>query len=223
MANRPDLLLKSARLAQRTRAATLLHERLRLPMLARGKGDKEMQNAILMRRSKKIALIAHDNKKEELIEWARINCDVLAGHWLYATGATGYLLKSRLGLNVTHLESGPLGGDQQIGSRISEGQIDFVIFFSDPLEPQPHDSDVKALLRIAVVWNIPVACNRASADFIISSPLMSAEYERQVPDYSRHRARLAVQCAQGDELAGVDVDGPELSQSARSNVPFVRN
>jgi methylglyoxal synthase len=151
-----------------------------------------MQNTIAMRRNKKIALVAHDNKKKELFEWAKFNCKLLAEHSLYATGATGQFLKSRLGLNVTHLESGPLGGDQQIGSRISEGQIDFVIFFSDPLEPQPHDADVKALLRIAVVWNIPVACNRASADFIISSPLMSTVYERKVPDYSKYRARLAV-------------------------------
>jgi methylglyoxal synthase len=156
-----------------------------------------MQNTITMRRNKKIALAAHDNKKE-LFEWAKCNCKLLAKHSLHATGATAQLLKSRLGLNVTHLESGPLGGDQQIGSRISEGQIDFVIFFSDPLEPQPHDADVKALLRIAVVWNIPVACNRASADFIISSPLMSTVYERKLPDYSRYRARLTVRSAEGD-------------------------
>ena len=163
-----------------------------------------MQNTITMRRNKKIVLVAHDNKKEELFEWVTFNCKLLAEHSLYATGTTGQLLKSRLGLNVTHLESGPLGGDQQIGSRISEGQIDFVIFFSDPLEPQPHDADVKALLRIAVVWNIPVACNRASADFIISSPLMSAVYERKVPDYSKYRARLAVQGGEGDEWASVN-------------------
>jgi methylglyoxal synthase len=117
---------------------------------------------------------------------------LLAEHSLYATGTTGHFLKNRLGLTVAQLESGPLGGDQQIGSRISEGQIDFVIFFSDPLESQPHDPDVKALLRIAVVWNIPVAWNRASADFIISSPLMSSGYDRLVPDYSKYRARLAV-------------------------------
>lgn len=163
-----------------------------------------MQNTIAMRRNKKIALVAHDNKKEELFEWAKFNCKLLAEHSLYATGATGQLLKSRLGLNVTQLESGLLGGDQQIGSRISEGQIDFVIFFSDPLEPQPHDADVKALLRIAVVWNIPVACNRASADFIISSPLMSTVYERKVPDYSKYRARLAVRGVEGDAFASLD-------------------
>ena len=148
------------------------------------------QNTIEMARSKKIALVAHDNKKEELFEWAKCNRELLAEHSLYATGTTGLLLKKRLGLNVTHLESGPLGGDQQIGSRIAEGHIDFVIFFLDPLEPQAHDADVKALLRIAVVWNIPVACNRASADFIISSPLMSTIYERLVPDYSKYRSRL---------------------------------
>ena len=163
-----------------------------------------MQNTIAMRRNKKIALVAHDNKKEELFEWAKSNCKLLAEHSLYATGATGQLLKSRLGLNVTHLECGPLGGDQQIGSRISEGQIDFVIFFSDPLEPQPHDADVKALLRIAVVWNIPVACNRASADFIISSPLMSTVYERKVPDYSKYRAVPAACAVEDDECASLD-------------------
>ena len=163
-----------------------------------------MQNTIAMRRNKNIALVAHDNKKEELFEWAKLNCKWLAEHSLYATGATGQLLESRLGLNVTHLESGPLGGDQQIGSRIAEGLIDFVIFFSDPLEAQPHDADVKALLRIAVVWNIPVACNRASADFIISSPLMSAVYERKVPDYSKYKARLALRGAEGDEFVSLD-------------------
>src|ERR1700730_6896304 len=155
-------------------------------------GDKMIRNTIEMAGRKNIALVAHDNKKEELFEWARCNCKLLAEHSLYATGTTGQLLKTRLGLNVTHLESGPLGGDQQIGSRISEGQIDFVIFFSDPLEPQAHDADVKALLRIAVVWNIPVACNWASADFITSSPLMSTGYERLVPDYSKYRSRLAI-------------------------------
>ena len=136
----------------------------------------------LMARRKNIALVAHDNMKEELLQWAKYNLNVLGQHSLYATRTTGLLLKQRLGLNVTLLECGPLGGDQQIGSRISEGQIDFVILFSDPLEVQPHDSDVKALLRITVVWNIPVACNRASADFIISSPLMSTGYQRIIPD-----------------------------------------
>jgi methylglyoxal synthase len=136
---------------------------------------------IAMAGKKNIALVAHDKRKEELCEWARVNRDVLTEHSLYATATTGHLLTCRLGLNVTCLKSGPLGGDQQIGSRIAEGQIDCLIFFSDPLEPPPHDWDVKALLRIAVVWNIPVAWNRTSADFILSSPMMSGEYERVIP------------------------------------------
>jgi methylglyoxal synthase len=145
-----------------------------------------------MARRKNIALVAHDNRKEELLQWAKDNLNVLGDHSLYATRTTGQLLRRKLGLNVTLLESGPLGGDQQIGSRISENLINFVIFFLDPLEVQPHDSDVKALLRIAVVWNIPVACNRASADFIISSPLISTAYERAVPGHSNDRGRLLV-------------------------------
>ena len=163
-----------------------------------------MRRTILMARRKNIALVAHDNRKEELLKWTKDNLNLLGDHSLYATRTTGQLLKHRLGLNVTLLECGPLGGDQQIGSRISEGQIDFVILFSDPLEPQPHDADVKALLRIAVVWNIPVACNQASADFIISSPLMSTVYERKVPDYSKYRARLAVRGVEGDDFASLD-------------------
>jgi methylglyoxal synthase len=133
--------------------------------------------------TRNIALVAHDNKKHELLEWARFNRDLLADHILCATGTTGQLLEDNLGLTVRKFQSGPLGGDQQIGARIAEGSIDCLIFFWDPLEPQPHDPDVKALLRIAVVWNVPVACNRASADFIISSPLMAIGYQRQVPDY----------------------------------------
>ncbi len=138
---------------------------------------------------KKIALVAHDNKKRDLIAWAKFNRDLLAQHKLFATGTTGALLEKELGLEVTKLQSGPLGGDQQIGAKIVEGEIDFLIFFWDPLEPLPHDPDVKALLRIAVVWNIPVACNRASADYIISSPLMNEPYERILPDYTRHIER----------------------------------
>jgi len=138
---------------------------------------------------KRIALVAHDNKKRDLLEWAAYNRDLLARHELWATGTTGIMLEEALETPVCKLQSGPLGGDQQIGAKIAEGTIDFVIFFWDPLEPQPHDPDVKALLRIAVVWNIPVACNRASADFMISSPLMVEAYERQLPDYQVYRDR----------------------------------
>jgi methylglyoxal synthase len=119
-----------------------------------------------------IALIAHDNKKQDLVEWARFNHDTLARHHLVATGTTGGLLEKELGLEVEKLMSGPLGGDQQIGARIAEGGVHLIIFFWDPLEPHPHDVDVKALLRIAVVYDIPMACNRSTADFMISSPLM---------------------------------------------------
>ena len=139
---------------------------------------------------KRIALVAHDNKKRDLLEWARFNRDLLARHQLFATGTTGRMLEEALETPVVKLQSGPLGGDQQVGAKIAEGSIDFVIFFWDPLEPHPHDPDVKALLRIAVVWNIPVACNRASADFMISSPLMDAAYDRLLPDYEGYRQRL---------------------------------
>ena len=139
--------------------------------------------------SKRIALIAHDNKKRDLMEWARFNRAILANHHLVATGTTGRAVEDALGLPVARLQSGPLGGDQQIGARIAEGNIDLLIFFWDPLEPQPHDPDVKALLRLTVVWNIPVACNRASADFIISSPLMTKPYERLLPEYETYNSR----------------------------------
>jgi methylglyoxal synthase len=144
---------------------------------------------IKMERDKRIALVAHDNKKQTLVEWARYNRDLLAQHEVCATGTTGEILERELGFNITKLQSGPLGGDQQIGARIANGEIDFLIFFWDPLEPQPHDPDVKALLRMAVVWNIPIACNRSSADFMVSSPLMDGEYDRLVPDYEDYRAR----------------------------------
>lgn len=135
----------------------------------------------MMEARKRVALIAHDNKKQDLLEWARTHRAALEAHDLYATGTTGGLLEDGIGLPITRLLSGPFGGDQQIGAMIAEGRLDFVIFFWDPLQPQPHDPDVKALLRIAVVWNVPVACDRASADFMISSPLMSSRYERRVP------------------------------------------
>lgn len=138
---------------------------------------------------RRIALVAHDNKKQDLIEWASWNRAVLANHTIYATGTTGKLLEQALDFPIHKLMSGPLGGDQQIGAKIAEGEIDFLIFFWDPLEPQPHDPDVKALLRMAVVWNIPIACDRASADFMISSPLMDRRYVRLVPDYDVYRAR----------------------------------
>ncbi len=144
----------------------------------------------LLNQRKKIALIAHDHKKPDLLEWVRFNKGTLLKHDLFATGTTGKVLEEELGAKVTVFESGPLGGDQQIGSRIAEGCIDFLIFFWDPLEPMSHDPDVKALLRVAVVWNIPIACNRSSADFMISSSLMNQEYPRILPDYESYRQRL---------------------------------
>lgn len=138
---------------------------------------------------KNIALVAHDHMKTDLVDWAKFNVQLLARHKLYSTGTTGTVLEQTLGLTVIKLQSGPLGGDQQIGSRIVSGEIDFMVFFWDPLEPQPHDPDVKALLRMAVVWNIPIACDRASADFMISSPLMEGVYVRRVPDYSTYLSR----------------------------------
>ncbi len=144
---------------------------------------------IVMKPDKKIALVAHDNKKQDLMEWAKYNRVLLTHHEVYATGTTGEMLERELGFEIIKLQSGPLGGDQQIGAKIVGNEIDFLIFFWDPLEPMPHDPDVKALLRMAVVWNIPIACNRASADFMISSPLMDGEYNRLVPDYAEYRTR----------------------------------
>jgi len=132
-----------------------------------------------------IALVAHDNKKPELLRWADFNRGTLKQHALYSTGTTGTMLEFELGLKVTRFLSGPVGGDQQIGAKIAEGGIDLLIFFWDPLEPQPHDTDVKALLRLAAVWNIPVACNLASADMMISSPLFGADYVRHRPEHDR--------------------------------------
>jgi methylglyoxal synthase len=146
-------------------------------------------NIIKMSKKKKIALVAHDNKKIEMIEWAKFNRDLLAQHKIFATGTTGRLLEEVLGIKVNKHQSGPLGGDQQIGSMIVGGEIDFMIFFWDPLEPMSHDTDIKALLRMAAVWNIPIACNRSTADFMISSPLMNEDYERIVPNYSDYQNR----------------------------------
>ena len=134
---------------------------------------------------RRIALVAHDNKKRDLLDWARFNVKILAEHDLYGTGTTGRLVEHELGLPVTRFKSGPLGGDQQLGAKITDGEIDLVLFFWDPLEPQPHDPDVRALLRIAVVWNVPIACNRATADYLISFPLLDSDYASFVPNYER--------------------------------------
>jgi methylglyoxal synthase len=138
---------------------------------------------LMMGKHKNIALIAHDNRKVELLEWAMYNKGTLSAHNLFATGTTGALLSNELKLDVHRYKSGPLGGDQQIGAKISEGGIDFMIFFWDPLQSQPHDVDVKALLRLAVLYNIPVACNRATADFLVSSPLLKKPYDRIIQDF----------------------------------------
>jgi methylglyoxal synthase len=136
----------------------------------------------MTRGPRRIALVAHDNKKAELVTWAEFNREALAVHELYATGTTGTLLEYEVGLKVHRFLSGPLGGDQQIGARIAEGLIDVLVFFWDPLEPQPHDPDVKALLRIAAVWNIAVASTLTTADLLISSPLLAGDYEPLRPD-----------------------------------------
>lgn len=139
------------------------------------------------RSSRQIALIAHDHRKAELLEWSRCNRATLAQHELFATGTTGQLVADELDLPVNRYLSGPLGGDQQVGAAIAEGRIDLVIFFSDPLAAHPHDVDVKALLRIAVLYDIPIACNRASADFMLSSPLMLSDYRRRAPPVALDR------------------------------------
>lgn len=136
-------------------------------------------------KQKHIALIAHDSKKPELVKWVEANKEVLKTHFLCGTGTTARLIAEATDLPVKGYNSGPLGGDQQIGARIVEGNVDFVVFFWDPLENQPHDPDVKALLRIAAVYDIPIANNRASADFMLNSTYMSQEYERKVVNYNK--------------------------------------
>ncbi len=138
---------------------------------------------------KRIALVAHDNKKVELIEWARYNKTTLTKHQLFATGTTGRLIEDALDVHITRLLSGPLGGDQQIGALIAEGKIDVLIFFWDPMSAQPHDPDIKALLRLGVTWNIPIAMDRSSADFMLTSPLMHEAYEVILPDYNTYLKR----------------------------------
>lgn len=148
-----------------------------------------MADSRVIGRKKKVALVAHDHKKKDLVDWALYNREKLAGHELIATGTTGKLLEEHLGLPVRRLFSGPLGGDQQIGALIAEGNIDLIVFFWDPMEAQPHDSDVKALLRLAVAWNILMACNRTTADFILTSDLMNGNYEIRTPDYTTYLQR----------------------------------
>ena len=148
-------------------------------------------NRVKMNNVKNIVLIAHDSRKSDLLEWVMFNRAVLREHQLFATGTTGALIEKHSELGVTRFKSGPLGGDQQVGARIAEGELDILIFFWDPLEPQPHDPDVKALLRIAVLYNIPTACNRSTADFLVASSLFHGEYERLVEDYASSREELA--------------------------------
>jgi methylglyoxal synthase len=148
---------------------------------------------------KRIAIVAHDHKKDDLIDWAVYNRSVLIKHELYGTGTTGKMVSDALGVPVTRMLSGPLGGDMQIGALIAEGKIDALIFFWDPMEAQPHDPDIKALLRLGVVWNIPLACNRSSADFLLTSPLMHEDYEARLPDYNSYIKRLQAE----------NIDNPE--------------
>ncbi len=161
---------------------------------------EKVMSEIKIRETKRIVLVAHDNMKKELLEWALCNKSILSKHELFATGSTGRIMVKALEMPVNCFKSGPLGGDQQIGAKIAEGDIDMVIFFWDPLEPHPHDVDVKALLRIAAVYNIPIACNRSSADFIISSHLMNEAYERIVVDYEVTQKTRNDMFAQDDEL-----------------------
>lgn len=147
-----------------------------------------------MKKQKNVALVAHDNKKADLVDWVKVHRETLSSFKLYATGTTGKLLEASLQdsstpLQIEKLLSGPLGGDQQLGAMIAEGKIDFLVFFWDPLEPQPHDPDVKALLRIAVTWDIPFACNRSSANFLFASATLAGDFERQAPDFQTYLNR----------------------------------
>jgi methylglyoxal synthase len=155
------------------------------PRVLRGTEQPMRIHRVGMTSRKRIALIAHDNRKDDMLEWARLNRESLSSHELFGTGTTGGLIATQLGLPVTRFLSGPLGGDQQVGAAIAEGRLDLVIFFWDPLETQPHDVDVKALLRVTVVHNTPIACNRATADFLLSSPLLDQPYERLVAEHDR--------------------------------------
>lgn len=148
-----------------------------------------MSTTRTMGATKRIALVAHDKKKSDLADWAKYNKKVLSQHKLFATGTTGKILEEALETPITKLLSGPLGGDQQLGAMIAEGKLDVIIFFWDPMEQQPHDSDVKALLRIAVAWNTVIACDRTTADFILTSPLLNSEQEVKMPDYSSYMSR----------------------------------
>jgi len=146
---------------------------------------------VRMSARKRIALVAHDSRKDDLLDWVDYNREVLREHRLFATGTTGGLVQERCDLPVTRFKSGPLGGDQQMGAKIADGDLDVLVFFWDPLEQQPHEPDVRALLRIAVLYNIPVACNRATADFVVASPLIHGEYDRLVSDHGAAREASA--------------------------------
>jgi methylglyoxal synthase len=152
-----------------------------------------VQNKITIECHKKVALVAHGNKKRDLVEWAKCNKDLLAPHTIYATGTTSELLERELGFPIHRLESGSRGRDQQIGAKIVDGEIDFLVFFWDPIKSTSHDSDINSLLRMAAIVNIPVACNRATADFMISSPLMDEEYERLLPEHSEYKNRSTME------------------------------
>jgi methylglyoxal synthase len=151
-----------------------------------------MKNIKKLGPRKRIALVAHDNKKADLMAWVEHNKVVLSKHELIATGTTGKIIEEKIDRPVKKLMSGPMGGDQQIGAMIAAGEIDMTFFFWDPMEAQPHDSDVKALLRLCVLWNIPMACDRATADFVITSPFMHGDYDATIPDYSDYLNRKIV-------------------------------